>query len=76
MSTNQSGYSVVAQVHINQLDRSTGEVVPGWEVRVRDGVTGTTVPVFIPDAQYGEDQARVLIQHELDKVRAVHGLGS
>lgn len=65
---------VVAQVHINRVDPATGIVAPGWEVSVRDPQTGVVVPVFIPDSVYGGDQAATLIQHELDKVRAVHKL--
>lgn len=73
MSANEQQH-VVSQVHVNRIDPATGSVAPGWEVTVRDPVTGTLVPVFVPDTVYGGDQARTLIQHELDKVRAVHGL--
>lgn len=68
-------YRVVSQVHINQFDSNTGQVVPGWNITVRDSITGTVVPVFVPDANYGPEQARALIEHALGKVRAVHGLG-
>lgn len=74
MSANEQTQSIISQVHINQLDPATGSVVPGWEVSVRDSETGVIVPVFIPDSVYGGDQARILIQHALDKVRAVHKL--
>lgn len=74
MSTPEAVTRPISQVHINQLNRDTGEVESGYEVKVRDAQTGVVFPVFIPDAVYGTDQAKTLIQHELDKVRGVHSL--
>lgn len=76
MSTPERSYTVVTQVHINQLNPDSGEVQPGWEVRVRDAQTGVVIPVFVPDAVYGAEQAGALINHALAQVRAVHSLGS
>lgn len=75
MSTPEKGYTVKTQVHINDLDRATGTVTPGWEVTVMDTQTGVVVPVFIPDTVYGAEQAEQLIAHALATVRAVHALG-
>lgn len=75
MSTNEQGYTVGAQVHINKYDATTGNVIPGWEITVYDKMTGNSVPVFVPDANYGPEQARTLIEHALEQVRGVHRLG-
>lgn len=72
---NGTGYTVIRQTHINQLDRNSGEVVPGWEITVQDGVTGTSVPVFVPDANYSPEGAAAAIEHVLTQVRGVHTLG-
>lgn len=76
MSTPERGYTVISQTHINQLDPDSGTVVPGWEVKVRDGQTGVIVPVFVPDSVYGPEQAKALIDHALAQVRSVHSLGT
>lgn len=75
MSANGAGYTVIGTVHVNKYDNATGNVVPGWEISVRDLQTQTIVPVFVPDTHFGQEQARALIEHELDKVRSVHALG-
>lgn len=76
MSTPDNGYAVQSQTHVNKYDPASGNVVPGYDIRVRDNETGTVFPVFVPDDYYGPDQAQTLIEHELAKVRAVHSLGS
>lgn len=76
MSTNDPGYRIQSQTHINKYDPASGNVVPGYEIRVQDLQTQTVFPVFVPDTHYGPDQAQTLIEHELAKVRAVHNLGS
>lgn len=63
-------------VHKNKWVDDLQQAVSGWEYLIRDGVTHATVPVFIPDANYGKEQAETLIMHELQKVRDVHTLGS
>lgn len=74
MNTSEQAPHVTGQTHINRLNPSTGEVESGWEVTVRDPVTGVIVPVFLRDDVYGAEQAKTLIQFELEKVRAVHEL--
>ena len=68
-------YRIMRQVHINSLDRASGQVVPGWEISVRDLVTGTVVPVFVSDDLYSPDNARQIIEASLEQIRSVHSLG-
>lgn len=70
------GYGVIRQVHLNGVDPDTGSIVPGWSVEVRDAVTGTLVPIFIPDSKYSPGNAQILIEAALESVRGVHSLGS
>lgn len=63
-------------IHKNKWVDAEQQAVSGYEYMVRDGVTGATVPIFIPDASYGKEQADTLIMHELQKIRDVHTLGS
>lgn len=74
MSTPETPQHVIRQTHITKLNRDSGDVESGWEVTVKDPETGVLVPVFIPDNLYGGEQAQTLIEFELKKVRAVHGL--
>lgn len=74
MSTPESKTVVLRQIKINRLNPDTGTPESGWEVTVKDGETGTVVPVFVPDSVYGQDQARTLIEYELSRVRSVHNL--
>lgn len=60
--------------HINRWDEPTSTVIPGWEYKVRDGVSGAVVPVFISDATFSKDNLQTLILHELGKLRDAHTL--
>jgi len=71
----QPDYVVISQTHINRWDESTQRAIAGWEVTVRDGYTGVTVPVFVADDFYTPDNVRLLIEQTLTPVREVHGLG-
>lgn len=62
-------------VHINKWMEDQNTAIPGWEYKVRDGVTGAIVPIFIGDAQFGKDQLNSLVMHELGKLRDAHTLG-
>ena len=71
----ENTYRVMRQVHINELDRASGQVVPGWQITVRDLHTGTVVPVFVADDLYSPDNARQIIEASLEQIRGVHALG-
>jgi hypothetical protein len=75
MSTEQD-YAVVSQVHTNQWQPATQTVVSGWDITVRDSVTGSVVPVFVADADYTVDNAKTAIEAALVPVRQVAELGS
>lgn len=61
--------------HINDVDPDTGQVVPGYRLTVRDGVTGSTVYVFVPDRVFSADNARLLIEQRLQTLREVAAIG-
>lgn len=75
MSTNDSGYTIVSQTHINKFNPDSGNVESGYEITVRDGQTNVVFPVFLADAYYTADNAKQLIELNLERVRAVHSLG-
>lgn len=62
------------QVHTNDADPQTGKIVPGYEVTARDGVTGTRVVVFVPDAYYSAENVRTAVEQKIEAVRAVAAL--
>lgn len=66
-------YLIVSQVHLNRLGMD-GSVTAGWEITVRDNKSGTTFPVFLPDDKYNAENAKVLINHQLQLIRGVHAL--
>lgn len=72
--TDTPNYRVVDQERDTAVGL-TGSVERGW--RVYFLITGMSNPadVFIPDSSYSADNARTLIQHEVDRVLAVHNLG-
>lgn len=76
MSANDSGYTVVSQNHVNKFNPDSGNVESGYEITVRDGQTGVVFPVFLADQFYGAEQAKGLIEYELQRIRSVHSLGA
>lgn len=66
-------YTIVSQVHTNNLNPD-GTVTPGYNISVRDLVTGVTFPVFCPDDRYNADNVRSLITYQLNHIRNVHAL--
>lgn len=68
-------YTVLSQVHGSRWDERLQQVETGWTIQVQDLITGTVVPVFVPDGFYNADNARTLIEAALEPVRAVHQLG-
>jgi len=74
MSTSDD-YTVISQVPDAQWVPGLQETVQGWTIRVLDHVTGTYVPVFVPQSNYGTDQARQYIEAALTPVRQIAQLG-
>lgn len=68
-------YTVISQVHVNQWSTALNKTVPGWEITVRDNVTGTIVPVFVDDDHYSPENVQQLIEAALVPVRQIAGLG-
>lgn len=66
-------YTVVSQYHLNNLNQD-GSVTPGWQVTVRDSMTGVTVPIFVPDDKYTAEGVQTLARHHLAITREVHSL--
>ena len=73
MSEASAEYNVVGQAKVNKL-MADGSVQPGYEIKVTDLQTGVTFPVFLPDDKYSAENARQLINFQLQQVRSVHAL--
>lgn len=71
----QPDYVIVSQVYENKWHAATQTVTPGWTVTVHDNVTGTIVPVFVPENKYTADNVRLLVDSALTSVRDVARLG-
>lgn len=72
----QPDYTVLSQVHKPQWSQALQQAVQGWEITVRDNVTGTVLPVFVDDEHYSADNARILIEAALEPIRQIAGLGA
>lgn len=72
---NPEDYAVVSQIHTNQWNAQLQQVISGWEIQVRDAVTGTIVPVFVADSDYSTDAAQAVIEAALAPVREIAQLG-
>lgn len=75
MDAPATDYTIVSQVHQNKWDERLGRVVEGWEYRVLDLQTDTTIPVFVPASLRTPENVRVIIERELAPVREIHQLG-
>lgn len=68
-------YQVIRQVHIAKWNPALQQSVEGWEITVRDAITGTVAPVFVDDDHYTVDGTRQLIEAALAPVRQIAQLG-
>jgi hypothetical protein len=68
-------YQVISQVYAPKWIEELQRAVAGWTVTVRDNVTGTVVPVFVPESSYTVDGVRTYVEQALAPVRQVAALG-
>jgi hypothetical protein len=69
-------YKVIDQLRDTAVNDATGKVERGWRVYYTDKVTGVSGDVFVPDSDYTAKGVDTLIMHVLDRIRAVHALGT
>lgn len=68
-------YRIVSRVHINQWSDELQRGVPGWDIRAYWIKTGTTLPIFVPDANYTPQTVDTLIRHAGANDEQIHALG-
>jgi hypothetical protein len=69
-------YKIVSRTHVNQWSNELQQAVPGWDIRAYWVKTGTTLPVFVPDAQYTADNVDAIIRHYGALDEKIHSLGA
>lgn len=68
-------YRIVSRVHVNQWSNELQQAVPGWDIRAVWIRTGTTLPVFVADANYTAENVDAAIRHAGAIDEQIHALG-
>lgn len=74
MST-PADYTTVTQVYAPKWFPSLNAAINGWNVQVRDNVTGTILTVFVDEDHYTVDNVRAAVENALAPIREVAALG-
>lgn len=69
-------FSWISRNHVNKWDDSLQQAVPGWEMKILNLHTGTTLPVFVPDDRYSPDNVTLAIANVIEQDNAVHNIGT
>ena len=62
-------------IQYTQWNASLQQSVQGYNVTVRDSVTGGIVTVFVPSVNFTADNVNAIVEAELERYRAVAQLG-